>query len=212
MALCDTPNHCSETNKTIGINLLIELWQKGILWDNVLGYKLIEIDQLFQGNLLADSLANGLATSTGSRLTTNRWFTLDADLLVTGAGCGNGPGDGPTVIGTKTPTTYMVLLELRWELTNCDGTGSTADIDLSSFPSNTYDVRSDSGGILNNYSEANYCDQNYYTQPYNNSDAYGLGNIPLGDEALYKGNGRYGAGEFDDSEGYYTGNGKFWKA
>lgn len=91
----------------------MELWQKGLIWDSVLGYKLIQVDQLFQGQLAAVSLHNGsggFVSAPPPKFHAKRWFTLDADLLVSGL-------DQPTIIGTKNSTPYMVLLDLRWELT-----------------------------------------------------------------------------------------------
>lgn len=106
----------SETNKTRGIDLLVELWQKGLIWDNVIGYKLIQVDQLFQGQLAAQF--NGYAVSPPqSKFHLTRWFTLDGDLLVAGG------LDQPAIIGTKNPTPFMVLLDLRWELTSLVGGG-----------------------------------------------------------------------------------------
>lgn len=91
----------------------MELWEKGLLWDNVVGYKLIQVDQLFQGQLAAIPDQNGAGGSFGvpPKLHAKRWFTLDADLLVSGH-------ENPKIIGTKTSTPYMVLLDLRWELTS----------------------------------------------------------------------------------------------
>lgn len=95
--------------------MLVELWQKGLIWDNVIGYKLIQVDQLFQGQLAAH--LNGYTAATGppTKFHVARWFTLDADLLVAGG------LDHPAIIGTKNPTPYMVLLDLRWELTSSVG-------------------------------------------------------------------------------------------
>lgn len=93
----------------------MELWQKGLIWDNVIGYKLIQVDQLFQGQMAAavpEQQFNGYAAPPPqSKFHATRWFTLDADLLVSGL-------DQPAIIGTKNATPYMVLLDLRWELTS----------------------------------------------------------------------------------------------
>lgn len=97
------------------MDLLVELWEKGLIWDNVIGYKLIQVDQLFQGQLAAAAPPhdqyNGYPAAPQSKFHSTRWFTLDADLLVSGL-------DQPTIIGTKNPTPYRVLLDLRWELTS----------------------------------------------------------------------------------------------
>lgn len=97
------------------MDLLVELWQKGLIWDNVIGYKLIQVDQLFQGQIAAQF--NGYGATAPSKFHATRWFSLDADLLVAGG------LDQPAIIGTKNPTPYQVLLDLRWELTGFVGGG-----------------------------------------------------------------------------------------
>lgn len=100
------------------MDLLVELWQKGLIWDNVIGYKLIQVDQLFQGQIAAQY--NGYGGGGPSKFHLTRWFTLDADLLVAGG------LDQPAIIGTKNATPYMVLLDLRWELTSFVGGDSSS--------------------------------------------------------------------------------------
>lgn len=221
---------CSETNKTAGVDLLVELWQKGLIWDNVIGYKLIQVDQLFQGQMAAvsdsgggvgglngDCYQSGGAGGGGpSKFHAKRWFTLDADLLVTGV-------DVPTIIGTKNPTPYMVLLDLRWELTSfVDGISSGGIVGGIGGGGGAYNTYEHSG-YVDNYNKAGgygtttgydnpygYDDPDQSLQQYNSgvysSASYGGGGGGIGVVAEDASYNRVGG---DDNRSYLIGNCEF---
>lgn len=191
---------CSETNKTSGVDLLVELWQKGLIWDNVVGYKLIQVDQLFQGQLAAvvpdTQYSNGYdAPPPPSKFHLTRWFTLDADLMVSGV-------DHPAIIGTKNPTPYKVLLDLRWELTSFVGGDQMAMDQLVGGGGISGGVGGGSGGVLRPYVEHSSVDNyNKIDSTYGSIMGYGSGDADAG------GYGDVGLSAYNHRQGGSSGGG-----
>lgn len=197
----------SETNKTAGVDLLVELWQKGLIWDSVIGYKLIQVDKLFQGQLAAAPLHNGgggYLSAPPPKFHAKRWFTLDADLLVSGL-------DQPTIIGTKNSTPYMVLLDLRWELTvdpmiaSGDGGGGLMMVHNQTFEHscgvdnyNKIDTYGNCGSGA--YDVPDYSRQQYNSEMYSAAALY---NGLIDEDALYN------PLDEDDNKSYLMGNCKW---
>ncbi|XP_025833551.1 protein unc-13 homolog A-like, partial [Agrilus planipennis] len=78
-----------ETND-INTGLLIEVWNKGMLWDRGVGYHYLPLHTV---NFAAEE-GNG------------QWLSLDAELVMR---------DGE-VVGTKNPTGHTLLVDYRFEL------------------------------------------------------------------------------------------------
>ncbi|XP_021922943.1 protein unc-13 homolog B isoform X11 [Zootermopsis nevadensis] len=78
-----------ETND-VNTGLLIEVWSKGMLWDNALGYHWIPLPHVKYSN------EEG----------TGQWVSLEAELVMR---------DGE-VVGTKNPTGHSLLVDCRFEL------------------------------------------------------------------------------------------------
>ncbi|XP_069672029.1 uncharacterized protein [Periplaneta americana] len=78
-----------ETND-VNTGLLIEVWSKGMLWDNALGYHWIPLPVVKYSN------EEG----------TGQWLSLEAELVMR---------DGE-VVGTKNPTGHSLLVDCRFEL------------------------------------------------------------------------------------------------
>lgn len=78
-----------ETNNINSV-LLIEVWNKGMIWDKALGFHLISLSQV----------------SYSSEAASGQWVSLDAELEAV---------DG-VPISTKTPTGHFLLIDYRFEL------------------------------------------------------------------------------------------------
>ncbi|XP_063994154.1 uncharacterized protein LOC135171497 [Diachasmimorpha longicaudata] len=77
-----------ETND-INTGLVIEVWNKGMLWDRALGYQYIPLAELSQVN----------------ESEIEQWMNLDSELEMRGS----------EVVGTKSPTGHSLLLACRFE-------------------------------------------------------------------------------------------------
>uniref|UniRef100_A0A8C5BX44 Unc-13 homolog Ba (C. elegans) n=1 Tax=Gadus morhua TaxID=8049 RepID=A0A8C5BX44_GADMO len=71
-------------------SLVVELWNKGLIWDTMIGTTLITLDSIPQSN------------KEGS----GHWLQLDSELLMS----------EEEICGTSTPTPHQVLLDTRFEL------------------------------------------------------------------------------------------------
>ncbi|XP_014671000.1 PREDICTED: phorbol ester/diacylglycerol-binding protein unc-13-like, partial [Priapulus caudatus] len=78
-----------ETNR-LDSGLIVELWNKGMLWDKLIGYHWLPLMKIPHSNEEGEG----------------RWLSLDAELVMK---------DGE-VVGSHTPTGFSVLLDSRFEL------------------------------------------------------------------------------------------------
>ncbi|KAI8480088.1 Protein unc-13 C, partial [Branchiostoma belcheri] len=80
---------CSETER-LDMCLVVELWNKGMLWDSLLGTVVTPLQTIPQS----------------SEEGPGDWYSLDADVLM----------KNDVISGTKTPTNHQIMLDMRFEV------------------------------------------------------------------------------------------------
>ncbi|XP_076049378.1 uncharacterized protein LOC143030059 [Oratosquilla oratoria] len=88
-APCWEQDFLFETNR-VDTGLLVEVWNKGLIWDKALGYHWLPLTNVQYSNEEGEG----------------RWYNLDAELLT----------ENGEVLGTRDPTGDSVLLDCRFEL------------------------------------------------------------------------------------------------
>ena len=102
--------------------LLVELWNKGVIWDTIIGYVWIPLQKI--PGYMTQNESGIVAKNNGSHPDSilphaPTWFNVDAELSL-GA-------NGTDVKGTKLTTGHKIFLDIRFE-SNLDGESVTNQI------------------------------------------------------------------------------------
>lgn len=97
--------------------LVIELWNRGMSWDKLLGLYWISLNQLLTNNNTNNN--NNDRHDISTNISQSLCLTLDSELLIK---------DNLNIIGTKNPTNHVIYIDLRIEHVNCENSVIDDDI------------------------------------------------------------------------------------
>ncbi len=90
--------------------LLVELWNKGVIWDTIIGYVWVPLDKIAGFDLMMQAFNRGVNPNQHNKTngtSGGTWFNIDAELSL-------GP-DGTDVKGTKLTTGHKIFLDSHFE-------------------------------------------------------------------------------------------------